>query len=571
MVARRLFRYVFPYTRLIVISVVFGIGVSLADAGTAYLVKPVLDDIFIAKRADLLIYLPIGLILLFFFKGFCTFWQQYTIKVVGQRIVQDLRNELYQHMLSLSMRFYQQRSTGSLMSRSLNDIDIMRNAIAQAAIIIVKDSLTVIFLLALIFYQSWQLAVLAFVVMPLTYFPVRAISRRIRKYTRFAQAKIADLSQILQETFSGIKVIKAFGLERKMGQYFTESNSRYFSFTRKAIKGDAMATPVIELFTGFGIALTIWFGGKLVVEGSMTTGELFSFMAALTMLYKPIKQLLKLHATLQASFGAAERVFEVIDTEADIKDPQQPQRVELPVRQVSFEQVGFAYDGQEYVLRDINIEARDNQVVALVGMSGGGKTTIVSLLARFYDVTEGAIRINGVDIRDIRREDLTSLISFVDQETILFNDTIRQNILYGRPDASEEQLDNALRAANALEFVSRLPDGLDTYIGDRGLRLSGGQRQRICLARAIVREAPILILDEATSALDNESEALIQEALTNLMRERMTFVIAHRLSTIIHADQILVLENGSVVEAGTHEELLRHQGTYQRYYSMQFG
>ncbi|UCZ57588.1 ABC transporter ATP-binding protein/permease [Desulfurispirillum indicum] len=571
MVARRLFRYVFPYTRLIVISVVFGIGVSLADAGTAYLVKPVLDDIFIAKRADLLIYLPIGLILLFFFKGFCTFWQQYTIKVVGQRIVQDLRNELYQHMLSLSMRFYQQRSTGSLMSRSLNDIDIMRNAIAQAAIIIVKDSLTVIFLLALIFYQSWQLAVLAFVVMPLTYFPMRAISRRIRKYTRFAQAKIADLSQILQETFSGIKVIKAFGLERKMGQYFTENNSRYFSFTRKAIKGDAMATPVIELFTGFGIALTIWFGGKLVVEGSMTTGELFSFMAALTMLYKPIKQLLKLHATLQASFGAAERVFEVIDTEADIKDPQQPQRVELPVRQVSFEQVGFAYDGQEYVLRDINIEARDNQVVALVGMSGGGKTTIVSLLARFYDVTEGAIRINGVDIRDIRREDLTSLISFVDQETILFNDTIRQNILYGRPDASEEQLDNALRAANALEFVSRLPDGLDTYIGDRGLRLSGGQRQRICLARAIVREAPILILDEATSALDNESEALIQEALTNLMRERMTFVIAHRLSTIIHADQILVLENGSVVEAGTHEELLRHQGTYQRYYSMQFG
>lgn len=571
MVARRLFRYVFPYTRLIVISVVFGIGVSLADAGTAYLVKPVLDDIFIAKRADLLIYLPIGLILLFFFKGFCTFWQQYTIKVVGQRIVQDLRNELYQHMLSLSMRFYQQRSTGSLMSRSLNDIDIMRNAIAQAAIIIVKDSLTVIFLLALIFYQSWQLAVLAFVVMPLTYFPVRAISRRIRKYTRFAQAKIADLSQILQETFSGIKVIKAFGLERKMGQHFTESNSRYFSFTRKAIKGDAMATPVIELFTGFGIALTIWFGGKLVVEGSMTTGELFSFMAALTMLYKPIKQLLKLHATLQASFGAAERVFEVIDTEADIKDPQQPQRVELPVRQVSFEQVNFAYDEQEYVLRDINIEARDNQVVALVGMSGGGKTTIVSLLARFYDVTEGAIRINGVDIRDIRREDLTSLISFVDQETILFNDTIRQNILYGRPDASEEQLDNALRAANALEFVSRLPDGLDTYIGDRGLRLSGGQRQRICLARAIVREAPILILDEATSALDNESEALIQEALTNLMRERMTFVIAHRLSTIIHADQILVLENGSVVEAGTHEELLRRQGTYQRYYSMQFG
>ncbi|WP_246346754.1 ABC transporter ATP-binding protein [Desulfurispira natronophila] len=552
------------------VSVFFGVLVAGTDAATAYLVKPVLDDIMIARNEQLLILLPIGIILLFIIKGICTFVQQYTVKVVGQLVVQDIRNQLYRHMLDLSLRFFQERSTGALMSRSLNDIDIMRGAIAKAAIVIIKDTLTVILLLALIFYQSWQLAILAFVVMPLTYFPVRAISRRIRKYTRFAQAKIADLSQTLQETFSGIKVIKAFGLEPQMTDHFRQTNQRYFSFTRKAIKGGSAASPTVELFTGFGIAITIWYGGTLVVQGTMTTGELFSFMAALAMLYKPIKQLLALYATLQASFGAAERVFDVLDTEPEISEPQSPVEVPLPIHEVAFQGVHFAYDSHELVLEDINLRAGRNEVVALVGMSGGGKTTLVSLLARFYDVTRGSITINGVDVRQIGRQQLSKLISFVDQETILFNQSIRYNLQCGNASASEDDIWSALRSANADVFVSNLPEGIDTVIGDRGIRLSGGQRQRICLARAIVKDAPVLILDEATSALDNESEALVQEALNNLMQNRTTFVIAHRLSTITHANQILVLDKGRIVERGTHQELLQYDGVYRRYYAMQF-
>jgi subfamily B ATP-binding cassette protein MsbA len=380
---------------------------------------------------------------------------------------------------------------------------------------------------------------------------------------------MGNISSVLQETFSGVKVIKAFGLEEREILKFSSKNLEYYKYVRKSIKFDALSAPLMESISSIGVAIVIWVGGTNVLSGKMTSAEFFSFITAMALFYSPVKRLANSYNTLQRSLGAAERVFEIIDQKPDIVDPPSPVAMKRAEGYVSYKNVSFSYD-HEPVLQEVNVEAEKGQIIALVGPSGGGKTTLVSLLTRFYDVSSGAVCIDGIDIRQLTLKDLLQQIALVDQETILFNDTIANNIRYGSSDATDAAVEAAARAAFAHDFILELPEGYLTNIGDRGVRLSGGQRQRLCIARALLKDAPILILDEATSALDTESEQMVQGALNNLMKNRTTLVIAHRLSTVLHADRIVVLEAGRVVESGTHDELLSLNGVYRRLYEIQF-
>jgi subfamily B ATP-binding cassette protein MsbA len=432
-----------------------------------------------------------------------------------------------------------------------------------------RDLVSAISLLGVIFFRNWELALITFVVIPITVYPARRIGKKIKNLSRLGQGKMGALNSILQETFAGIKVVKAFGLEERETEKFLNCNAELYGNIRKSIKYDGMSTPIMEFIISFGIAAVIWVGGTSVMHGRMSASEFFSFIAAMIMLFTPIKRIMATYNTVQNALGAAERVFEIIDQEPEIVDAPGAVDVERVQGKVEFRKVSFRYDN-EWVLKDIQLRAEKGEVVALVGPSGGGKTTLVSLITRFYDPTEGAVLIDGLDIRGLTLKSLLSHVALVDQETILFNDTIANNIRYGCPDAPVNQVEQAARAAFAHDFVLELPDGYQTNIGDRGVRLSGGQRQRICIARAILKNAPILILDEATSALDTESEQMVQAALNNLMQNRTTFVIAHRLSTIVHADRIVVLEKGLIVETGNHQALLANEGLYSRLHGMQF-
>jgi subfamily B ATP-binding cassette protein MsbA len=472
--------------------------------------------------------------------------------------------------MGLGLRFFQKNSTGALMSRVMSDVGVMQNGVANVVTSICRDGFSAISLLVVIFYRSWQLALITFIVIPLTVFSAQKIGKRIKRLSGKSQEKIGDVASLLQETFSGIKVVKAFGLGEWMTQRFHAATTDYYIFIQKAIKYGSISTPVIEMITSLGIAGVIWVGGSMVMSGKLTSAEFFSFLTAMVLVYKPIKSLNNSYNIIQASIGAAVRVFEIIDEKPEICDAENVVSIGRVTGDVEFRDVSFAYDG-EMVINHINLSARHGEIIALVGPSGGGKSTLVSLIPRFYDVSGGAILFDGVDIRAIGMKDLIRQVALVDQETMLFNDTIANNIRYGNFVASDAEVESAARAAFAHDFITEMPEGYATTIGDRGIRLSGGQRQRLCIARALIKNAPILILDEATSALDTESEQMVQQALNNLMTNRTTFVIAHRLSTILHADKILVLENGRIVESGSHKELLENSGLYSRLCSLQFG
>ena len=471
--------------------------------------------------------------------------------------------------MGLSLGFFNKQSTGVLMSRILNDVNAMQEGIANIITGFFRDGFSAISLLCVIFYRNWQLALISFMVIPATVYPAQLIGKRIKRLSKMGQEKMGDVSSVLQETFSGVKVIKAFGLESREIDKFKQRNLEFYGYVRKSIKYEAISAPLMEGITSIGVAGVIWFGGYTVLSGKMTSAEFFSFITAMALVYSPVRKLISSYNTLQRSMGAAERVFEIIDQKPDIIDPPDPCSMTRAEGFVRYDSVSFSYDN-EPVLQGVTVEAQKGQVIALVGPSGGGKTTLVSLLTRFYDVTGGAVLIDGIDIRSLKVQDLLRQIALVDQETILFNDTIANNIRYGSTNATDAEVEAAACAAFAHEFILELPEGYQTNIGDRGVRLSGGQRQRICIARAILKDAPILILDKATSALDTESEQMVQDALNNLMKNRTTFVIAHRLSTILHADRIVVLESGKVVESGTHAELIQHDGLYKKLHSMQF-
>jgi len=585
---RRILGYTFPYWKLIAISLVGALGVALSDSAIAFSVGKVLKRVFTESSAEITIstgpflngglsfsslsiyrLLPLALISLFAFRGVCRFIQQFCISFAGQLGVQDIRNEIYQRNLRLSLRFFNNHPTGVLMARVLNDVNMMQNGMSEVLMSIFRDSLTALGLLGLVIYLDWQLAIITLIVVPLMIFPTRIIGRHIKRLAKLGLERISDISCILQETFSGIKVIKAFGLETREIDRFKSANLRFLGFARKTLKYEALHTPIMEVITSFGIAGVIWFGGSHVLSGKMGADSFISFVVAMGMLYSPIKKLLNVYSIIQRSVGAAERVFQIIDEHPDITDSPDALSLERARGEVEFREVCFSYK-DEPVLRNVNLSARKGEVIALVGPSGAGKTTMVSLLPRFYDVQSGAILIDGIDIRAVKHADLIQQIALVDQETILFNETIANNIRYGKTDASDEEVERAARAAYAHDFIIEMPEGYKTNIGDRGVRLSGGQKQRLCIARAILKNAPILILDEATSALDTESEQMVQHAINNLMSNRTTFVIAHRLSTILHADTIAVFDKGEIVECGSHQQLLATGGLYKRLYDMQF-
>jgi subfamily B ATP-binding cassette protein MsbA len=566
----RIVRYALPYKGIIALSMIASLGVAGSDAAIAYLVKPFVDELIVAGNLEMAKVVPFLVVGLATVKGLSRYVQSYNIRTAGQLAIQDIRNETMGHMLKLSMRFFSSSSSGSLMSRILNDISVMQAAFAEVLVTLLRESLTMLALTGYAFYADWRMALMAFVVIPAAVWPAAAIGKKIKKLSRRGQAAMGNVTSVLEQSFSGIKVIKAFATEDREEQKFIKENFGFFTFIRKTFRYSAASAPVMEIMTSFGVAAVLWYGLNRVAAEEITKGELFSILAAILLMYSPLKRLTKVNNTIQKAIGAAERVFEVLDQQPEIVDA--PDAIDLPRSQgyVSFRNVWFAYDEQP-VLCDFSVEAKPGEVIALVGASGAGKSTLIGLLNRFYDPQQGQILIDGIDIRQLTRTSLHASLALVDQETFLFNDTIANNIRYGKPDADLSQVEAAAIQAFADEFIREMPAGYETEIGDRGVRLSGGQRQRLCIARAILCDAPILLLDEATSALDTESESMVQDALGNLMKNRTTFVIAHRLSTIMYADRILVLDQGAIVESGTHQELLESGGLYRRLYDGQFG
>ncbi|MBQ4492361.1 MAG: ABC transporter ATP-binding protein [Deltaproteobacteria bacterium] len=568
-VLRRVIRYSRPYLGRIALVVCASILVGATDVASAKLVQPLVDKVLQPQDRALIPLVPFFIVLLFAVKGSGKFVQEYCIKTAGALVVQDIRNELYSHCLKLSLGYFNQNTAGNFMSRILNDVGVMQRATADMLVDGIRESVTLVGLLGLAFYNDWKLTSVAFLVLPLAFFPGVCVGRRIKKNSKAGQAVLGDLTAILQETFSGMKIIKSFGTEARERDKFMRENRNFYHFIRNVALYDSLSAPIVEVLASIGVAAVFWFGIYRVINGVITLGQLFSFGTAIIMMYVPLRRLIKLNNTAQAVMGSAERVFEILDHRPDITDAPDAFSMGRARGEVVFDHVHFAYDGQT-VLEDFSLHVSPGEVVALVGPSGSGKTTIVSLLLRFYDVQEGCVSIDGHDVRKIASESLRRNVALVDQETFLFNDSVSGNIRYGCPDASEEAVRKAAVAAYADQFIRELPAGYDEIIGDRGVRLSGGQRQRLCIARALLMDAPILVLDEATSALDTESETVVQKALGNLMRNRTTFVIAHRLSTICGADKIVVIDNGRVVEMGSHAELMAARGFYHKLYEFQF-
>lgn len=566
---KRLISYTKPYLWRIIIAALASMAVGGMDGAFAYFISPLLKEIFQSHDLAIFRLLPLGIIAIFALRGLCRYLNDFFMRTATQLVVQDIRNLLYARNMIMGLRFFGKQTTGTLMSRVLNDVAVMQEGMISIIVGVFRDGIAASVLLGVIFYRNWQLAIISFLVIPLTVYPAQKIGKRLKNISRQSQEKMGDISSVLQETFSGIKVIKAFSLEQRSIEKFRAINLGYYVFMRKSIKYSNLSSPLMEIITSLGIAAVVWFGGTKVMSGQMTAADFFSFITAMALVYSPIKKLNISYNDFQRCLGAAERVFEIIDQTPEIVDAPDAVSLERVQGDVDFCDVSFRFD-DAWVLRHVTLSTRRGDVVALVGPSGGGKTTLVSLIPRFYEVSEGAVKVDGQDVRSLKRESLISQIGLVDQETTLFNDTLANNIRYGKPGATDAEVEAAARAAFAHDFISAMPDGYETNIGDRGVRLSGGQRQRICIARALLKNAPILILDEATSALDTESEQMVQRALNNLMQNRTTFVIAHRLSTVMNADRILVIDKGEIVEQGTHEELLRRDGLYNKLYSMQF-
>ncbi len=566
---RRLINLIKPYWVKMGLAMGCMLFVSLLTAGQAFLVKPALDDVFLKKDAEMLYLLPIAIILLFFLKGIFDYGQAYLMNYVGLRIVADMRERLYNHLQNLSLSFFTKTPTGILISRITNDVNLIQGSVSNAITGLLKDAFTILGLTGVVFYRNWKLGLIALIIFPLAILPIIEFGKRLRKFSRKSQQRMGSITTFLHETITGNRIVKAFTMEDYERRRFAEENNRFFRIILKRVRIRALSHPLMELIGGIGVALIIWVGGYSVLRGDLTPGTFFSFMTALLMLYAPVRDLSKVNLEVQEGLAAAARVFELLDTVPDIKDEADALALLSISKGIQFEKVSFKYD-EETVLRDISLEARMGEVIALVGMSGAGKTSLVNLLLRFYDVTNGRILIDGNDIRTVTLKSLRDQIGLVTQQTILFNDTIRNNIAYGNLKRSDREIIEAAKAANAHDFIQRLPQGYETMIGEQGVKLSGGERQRISIARALLKNAPILILDEATSSLDSDSETEVQKALEELMKGRTVFVIAHRLATIRNAHRIIVLSNGQIVEQGSHEQLIALGGEYRRLYDLQF-
>ncbi|MFA4916033.1 MAG: lipid A export permease/ATP-binding protein MsbA [Syntrophales bacterium] len=566
---KRLLSFAKPHTEKFIAAMVCMLLVGALTAALAFLVQPTMDDIFLKKNAAALKWIPLAIIGIYILKGACTYGQTVLMNYIGQRIVADLRNTVYCRIQRQPLAFFTQNPTGVLMSRITNDVGYIQGAVSEAITSILKDSFTLVCLICVVFYRDWQLAIIALFIFPLTIYPIAKFGEKMRKLATRTQVTIGSLTTLLQETISGVRIVKAFGREDHENKRFAGENENLFKLTLKTVSISAISSPFMEFLGGLGIAAIIFYGGYQVLRGNSTPGTFFSFLTALIMLYEPIKRLTNVNNTIQQGIAGAQRVFDIIDTVPGIRNKANALPLPRISRQIVVEDVTFCYE-EIPVLNNINLTINVGEVVAFVGMSGGGKTSLVNLIPRFYDVTKGRILIDDHDIRDVTIESLRGQISIVTQQTILFNDTVRNNIAYGDLEKNDADIIRAAKAANAHSFIMKLPKGYDTLIGEQGVKLSGGERQRISIARSLLKDAPILILDEATSSLDTEAEIEVQEALDTLMKGRTTLIIAHRLSTIRHADRIIVITNGKIVEEGAHEALLTKKGEYFRFYNMQF-
>jgi ATP-binding cassette, subfamily B, bacterial MsbA len=565
----RLLRYSAPYRLRLGWAIVAMLVYAAASAGLAYLIKPILDSVL--PRQEQVSQVAWAIVGLYVLKGIGGYFSDYLMADVGQRVVRDLRNRLHAHMLQQSAGFFARRTTGQLLSRLTNDVGQVQHAVSETIGDLLQEGLAVVGYAVLLFYYDARLALVCLTGAPVIVYPLAKLGRRLRKTTRRSQEALELLSHVAAESFIGHRIVKAFGAEGREAQKFQTASAGLHRTNMTVTRLVSVLPPTMELLGAFAVAGALYYGSHQIAVGRLTPGEFTAFIAALFLMYGPIKKLSRVNASLQQAIAAAERIFEMMDRHTEVREG--PHATALPPfrQSIEFENVVFAYDDSHTraILRGVTISVRAGQMVAIVGRSGAGKTTLVNLVPRFYDVTGGRILVDGTDIRDVTVASLRAQIGIVTQETILFDDSVSRNIAYGRPDASVQEIEAAARAAHAHEFIVNLSQGYDTFIGERGQRLSGGQRQRLAIARAILKDSPILVLDEATSSLDTESELLVQDALANLMKNRTSFVIAHRLSTIRRADAIIVMDRGRVVETGRHDELLARGKLYARLYELQ--
>lgn len=567
---KRLLTYVRPYIGRMIFGLVCMIIAAAAYLVVPWLIKNVVDKVLAEKNMYMLNLVVISILVVFLVRGFATYGQTYTMSYIGQRVIIDIREAMFKHLQRLDQAYYDRRKTGVIMSNLTNDVAALQSAIVDNLVSFITEGVTLIGSLVSMLYLDWKLTLVTLVIVPVVLGIINIFGKRLRIAGHDVQGRIADITSLLQETISGARVVRSFAREGYEVQRFERENQRNFRAVMRATKLTSLLSPLVEFSAAIAVTVILWYGGYSVVTGAITAGSLIAFLIYAINLSNPVKRLSQVYGNIQKAMAAGDRVFAILDTKPEVVE--KTNAIVLPEvdGRVRFDHVSFSYDGEKKALDDFSLDVPAGRVVAIVGPSGAGKTTIANLLPRFYDATEGAITVDGIDVRDVTFQSLREQIGVVPQETMLFNATIKDNILYGRLDGTDEEVYAAAKAANALEFIERLPEGMDTLVGERGSSLSGGQRQRIAIARAILKNPKILILDEATSALDTESEKLVQEALERLMQGRTAFVIAHRLSTIKNADQIVVLREGKLVESGTHDELLATGGLYQHLYSVQF-
>lgn len=565
---KRLLKYLKPYLKRLFASILCMIAVSVTNLYVPWIIKDVIDQVLADKDLTMLYIIIFSIIVVFFIRGATTYAHRYLMGYIGQSVIRDLRNKLYDHLQKLPIAYFDRRRTGEIMSNLTNDINALQTAMTTDFIMLVQESAIFIGSFAAMIYLQWKLTILCLIIVPLVSVTIKFFGKKLHSSGRNVQERLADVTAMLQETIAGVRIIRSFNRTDYETKRFNDVNQSNFRATVRSIRQQSQLTPVVEFLAALAITVIIWYGGVSVIDGIMTAGELIAFLIYAINLANPIKRIADSYGNIQKSLAAADRVFDILDVEEENQDHGDEEELVVKEGRVTVSHVQFAYEKDHPVLTDLTFEANPGETIAIVGPSGAGKSTIANLLPRFYEIDGGEIAIDGVNIQKATLGSLRDQIGLVPQDTLLFNTSIKDNVLYGRLDASDEEVWAAIRAANAEKFIKKLPNGIDTKVGDRGLVLSGGQRQRIAIARAILKNPKILILDEATSALDTESEKIVQDALDHLMIGRTSFVIAHRLSTIKNADQILVLNNGVIEEKGTHNELMEKGGLYYDLYTM---
>ena len=566
----RLLAYIKPYTRRLALAVVCIIMAAGANLYLPWIIKDMIDDVLMSKDMVMLNLIAAGILVVMFTRGVFYYGQSYLVSYVGQRVIIDVRSVLFRKFQRMPLSYYDKQQTGTVMSYITNDVAVMQSAIVDNLIELVTEGSILIGSLAMMIYLDWKLSLLTLMTIPLVGFAMKIFGRKLKRSSTVIQERVAEITSLLQESISAIRVVKSFVRESYEIKRFEEQNWRNFQAAMKNVKLSSLLTPTVEFLAAIAVTFIVWFGGYEVVNEVITAGELVAFLTYAVNLANPVKRLSRVYAAIQKAMAAAERVFDIMDLDEKITDVPGAKPLPPIKGKVEFKDITFSYKEGQPALQHISLKAEPGQMIALVGPSGSGKSTIANLIPRFYDVDSGVITIDDHDIRQVTADSLREQIGLVPQETMLFSTSVMENIRYGRLEATDAEVIEAAKAANAEEFIKELPEGYDTKLGERGLNLSGGQRQRLAIARAILKNPRVLILDEATSALDTESEKIVQDALDNLMVGRTSFVIAHRLSTIFNADQIFVVENGHLREHGTHEELLAAGGLYSNLYNIQF-